>query len=94
MKKRNKQESGPSLPPTIQLAKNFVKAVGKHVLDGFKDVAPEQYQARLDVCNKCSLRVGIRCTHIQCGCFIDKKAWWASEDCPIKKWPSLDDENK
>lgn len=93
--KRNEDpiEQG-SLPPTIQMAKNFVKAAAKHIADGFAKVSVDQYKARIAVCNKneCNRRVKNRCTHPKCGCFIDVKAWWASEDCPDTPphWPRLD----
>jgi len=91
IKRNETPENLPALPPTIQMAKNFVKAVAKHVSDGLKKVAFDQYKARLEVCNKCPLRLKNRCTHPSCGCFLDKKAWWASEDCPDDppRWPRL-----
>ena len=92
LKRNEESETQPALPPTIQMAKNFVKAMAKHVADGFKKVTFEQYKARLATCNKCELRLKNRCTHPKCGCFVDVKAWWASEDCPDEppRWPRLD----
>ena len=75
------------LPPTLQLAKNFSKAITKHIVNGLKNVSPQQYKERLDICNGCALMENGRCTHPDCGCFLDKKAWWASENCPLEKWP-------
>lgn len=89
IKQNKKNDNQPALPPTIQLAKNFVKAVYKHVVDGMAKVDVDQYADRLKVCNGCALRSGNRCTHPSCGCFLDKKAWWASEDCPLEKWEKL-----
>ncbi len=77
-------------PPSIpKLATNFTKAIAKHVVDGMKKVDIDVYVERLSVCNKneCGMRVKNRCTHESCGCFLDKKAWWASEDCPMDLWP-------
>jgi len=82
---RGEQES-PKLPSKTRMAKNFVKAVVRHVGDGMKKVDLKTYQHRLDVCNPCHMRLKNRCTHEDCGCFIDKKAWWASEECPLGKW--------
>lgn len=73
-------------PSVVQLAGNFTKAVVKHLGDGMKKVDVQKYQRRLNQCNGCSLRVKKRCTHEDCGCFIDKKAWWNSEECPLGKW--------
>lgn len=80
----------PSPPPVLKLAANFTKAVVKHIGDGMKKVSLQIYQHRLNVCNDClppdGFRVKNRCIHESCGCFIDKKAWWASEECPLGKW--------
>lgn len=78
-----------TLPSNFKLIKNFTKAVIKHVLDAGKNVTPEEFMARLEICNGCEMRLDNRCTHVECGCFLDKKAWWASEDCPMQKWPKL-----
>jgi len=80
----------PTLPSNSKMMKNFFKAVVRHIGDGMKKVELTEYQRRLDVCNDCSLRLKNRCTHESCGCFIDKKAWWASEDCPLSKWPEVE----
>ena len=74
------------LPSTLKMAGNFAKAVGKHIGNGLKKVDISEYQRRLNVCNDCELRRRTRCTHEECGCFIDKKAWWDSESCPMNKW--------
>ena len=84
--KRILRAKGARLPPTLKLAANFAKAVVKHAMDGFTKVPPEEYARRLSVCNECSLRMTNRCTHPDCGCYLDKKAWWASESCPMEKW--------
>jgi len=89
---RNEQQS--ALPPTITMAKNLVKALVKHTQDGLRKVSVEQYTTRIATCNVCPIRLKNRCTHPKCGCFIDIKAWWASEDCPDEpsRWPRLTDE--
>lgn len=83
---RQAQASEPQLPSTLRMAANLTKAVVKHVSDGMRKVELQEYQNRLNICNDCPLRVKNRCTHKSCGCFIDKKAWWASEECPLDKW--------
>jgi hypothetical protein len=83
--------NAPSLPPKITMAKNLAVALAKHIADAGKKVTFEQYQERLEICNKCELRLKNRCTHPKCGCFLDIKAWWASEQCPYTppKWPGI-----
>jgi hypothetical protein len=80
------QGGEPQLPSALRMAGNFVKAAVKHVGDGMRKVELQEYQQRLEICNDCLLRVKNRCTHESCGCFLDKKAWWASEECPLEKW--------
>ena len=80
----------PTLPSSVKMAGNFAKATVKHIGNGMKKVDLPMYQRRLHVCNGCvppdGLRVKNRCTHESCGCFIDTKAWWSSEKCPLDKW--------
>ena len=79
-------KEGRGLPPTGKMVKNFAKALVKHVGDGLRKSNLDLYKNRINICNGCDLREGNRCTHELCGCFIDKKAWWMSEKCPIDKW--------
>lgn len=74
------------LPSTTKMAYNLAKAVTKHVAGGLRRVDVTTYTDRLQICNPCELRLKNRCTHEDCGCFLDKKAWWESEQCPIDKW--------
>jgi len=81
------------LPSPVRMAGNFTKAVVKHTFDGLKKVDFTTYQRRLNQCNGCKppkgFRVEKRCTHESCGCYIDKKVWWASEECPLGRWDGV-----
>lgn len=87
---RQGQQSAPGTgrrpPSALKLARNFTKAVIRHVGDSLKKVDLPVYTSRINTCNPCPLRVNTRCTHESCGCFLNKKAWWASEKCPLDKW--------
>lgn len=65
-------------------AANFTKAAAKHVSGGMKEVTFEEYVCRLDKCSDCEFRKKNKCT--ACGCYLPKKAWWKTEDCPKHKW--------
>jgi len=82
----NDAREAPVLPSLPKMAVNLAKAVGKHLANGMKKVDFKEYQRRLDICNGCPLRLKTRCTHESCGCFLDKKAWWDSEECPLGNW--------
>ena len=74
-------------PPSLaKRAKNFGKALVKHTADLARRVDIEEYQYRISMCNKCELRVKNVCTHEDCGCYLEEKAWWNSENCPINEW--------
>ena len=86
------EEHKPSMerPSLFQQAKNFGKALTKHVASGMKNVSPLQQEERLSHCNSCEyLDKDRHCTI--CGCDVDKKTLWASSECPDKppRWKAI-----
>lgn len=81
------QNSLHEYPSTFGLAKNFGKAMVNYAKSGFQHVSEEEYKERLDICKDCELYDSGRCKHKGCGCFISKKAWIKTEECPENKWP-------
>ena len=85
-------------PSTIGLVKNFSKAMINYAKSGFKHISVEQYKDRLKVCQgdvgipQCEHYDNGRCKHVDCGCFLSKKAWLVSENCPENKWPNHHDQ--
>ena len=79
-------DSQQQLPSVATLGKNFLKAIVMHAANGVKKVSKEEFKERLEQCNKCVFHKDNRCSHMNCGCFITKKAKWKSEDCPIGRW--------
>jgi hypothetical protein len=83
-------------PPLPRLAWNYFKARLKRIITGSNDVTEEQFADRIDACigtaknPPCVHHFQGRCIHKACGCPIRIKASWASEDCPIKRWPKLE----
>jgi hypothetical protein len=69
---------------------NFLKFMIKNILSGFKHVSYEEYKERLQVCQVCPFlhHKERRCT--DCGCWVDTKARFKSEDCPQNYWRKLD----
>jgi hypothetical protein len=67
----------------------FTEALGRHVAGGMKMVGEEVYRQRLAVCAGCDFFRDNHC--VQCGCRmagdVIAKARWASEECPLGKWP-------
>lgn len=70
---------------------HFARALGRRFVQTVKGgetyVGDDVYTARLAVCDGCPLRKADECSHPDCGCNLIRKARWATEDCPIAKWP-------
>jgi hypothetical protein len=87
----------PGLPPLHRQALGLVKAAvaeGRAMANGVAAVTPEQKQERLSICAQCEFLLcgngdgtGDRCG--QCGCYLNAKANWRSQACPIGKWLAL-----
>ena len=71
---------------------NYAVAVTKYALSGGLNVDESTYEHRVSICNSCDLNYNGECG--LCGCPIDSKALWATEECPDKKWPSKVEEVK
>jgi len=78
-------------PGLLRRALNLGQAVVKHALGGMQSVSDVEYQARLGVCGECaSLDLArMMCREPDCGCLVEKKAHWRTENCPRGKWPVL-----
>lgn len=76
---------GPGLPRRVL---NFGLGVMRHVAGGLRRVDQATYDGRLAICANCpscNLEHWI-CRERSCGCFLKRKAWWASQKCPLEKW--------
>jgi len=75
----------------IKKAGSLVKAISaetKAVIQGQPNLTAPQVVSRLAVCGSCDqLRSNRTCA--QCGCFVDAKARFRSQSCPLRKWPAV-----
>lgn len=79
----SKHESDKQQPPgVLRKALNFTKAIAEHAKDGARLVSDEVHASRLELCMLCPNRHHDVCG--LCGCPVDKKASWASSECPDK----------
>ena len=74
-------------PSLMQQAVNLTKSTVKHVATGMKKVSTQEIERRLRICNACDQLNKGRCA--ECGCFVNIKASWVSERCPLGKWESV-----
>jgi hypothetical protein len=82
-------ELKPPLPGPLRTAANFAGAAMRHAAAGMPDASPEVAASRLAICrtNACGFyRVGDRCAHANCGCFLQVKTRWQDQHCPIGLW--------
>ena len=70
-----------------------------HELKGRPQCTEDEINERFNICKNCEMfrsdgESGV-CTHIKCGCNINKKQIylnklaWADQECPIKKWKKV-----
>jgi hypothetical protein len=86
------ERSNPSL---LRKISNFTKAVAKHAADGLEQTPDDIYLLRISVCKgtddtpACNAfdATTTVCDDWRCGCSVNKKAHWQSEDCPRGLWP-------
>lgn len=75
-------------PTLVKKVWNYAKAGVKHIADGLKDAPTDVQQTRLLICADCPINVNGVCTHPDCGCPLEEKTRWASEECPVGLWPA------
>lgn len=73
------------VPGIFQKAMNFTKAVVKHAATGFQRVPLNVFHERMNICNTCENKTNEGTCKL-CGCFLNIKNTWASEQCPAGKW--------
>lgn len=81
-----------SPPPRGTQVRSFVSAVAAEcgaAVAGEPAIEPEQKAERISVCEGCEFFIVAdrRCS--KCGCWIDAKAGFRSQQCPEGKWPAL-----
>jgi glycosyltransferase involved in cell wall biosynthesis len=78
------EEDKKPLPSAWKQGWNFLKATARHAAQGFGTLDDERYEKRISLCTLCPSRNNDRCG--ECGCFIEAKASWPTESCPLGIW--------
>lgn len=80
----------PAAPGLLKRAGSLAKAIGsetKAMVQGQPTLTAQQVAERLAACRSCDqLRSNRTCA--KCGCFVDAKARFRSQTCPLRKWPA------
>src|SRR5574343_266764 len=75
----------PPLPGVWRQLANLTRAVAGHVADGLHRADDATIEDRLNVCATCPQRNDTRCS--PCGCYVQVKATWRDQPCPLGYWP-------
>lgn len=77
-------------PTLFEKAASFTKAAIKHIASGMPKLPEDKTKIRLDICESCPEvnKETPNWTCTKCGCNLKIKASWATQDCPLKKWPA------
>lgn len=69
---------------------SFAKKVGQEGLSSVKDggifLTKEEYENRMNICDKCPQFDHKRKRCHLCGCFMEHKAKFRAAECPSSKW--------
>lgn len=65
---------------------SFGKSIKKYVENGSPEVSDFTYFDRIKICRDCEHFNQILTKCKECGCFLNIKARWATEKCPLDKW--------
>ena len=84
----NKDKNFPTITKQIT---NFIESSVNHIRLGMKIVPEEVKKERLNICSSCEYYKDNRCS--QCGCFMNIKAEWADQQCPLRKWLRYEKDN-
>lgn len=66
----------------------FIKALIRYILFGNR-VSFDDYRQRLFQCSFCKHLDYMNWTCKKCGCYVDKKAKMSTEECPLKMWAHI-----
>lgn len=80
-------------PGIVRRAINFGTAVVRHLADGTRHVDETVYAHRLQICQECPQcdKERMVCLERSCGCRLATKARWRTSECPLRKWPKIDE---
>lgn len=84
--KAQQEQLKQNLPSLTEQAGTLASASLAHAKNGFKNTTDDMKKNRLEICDNCEffIRDHKRCG--KCGCFVEVKAKWESNHCPVGKW--------
>jgi len=78
-------------PSYLQKIVNYGIAKTKHIIAGSPEVTNEVFNERISICQECPLFNSNNRECNKCGCPVDEKCKWATEECPDKppRWNTV-----
>lgn len=76
----------PAYPSLARQAVNLAGSLASHAVNGLATVSEEEKARRLAICRRCPSYDPCQARCRECGCYMDAKAAWESEACPLGKW--------
>jgi len=75
-------------PSALEMAKDFsntaMNAMRQALKTGEILASSDTIKKRLEICEKCPSKTGVRCR--DCGCYLSLKTGIKAAECPLKKW--------
>lgn len=82
-------------PPVSKQIKTYMRHWVKKCQKTIRKTTPEEKNQRLEICNSCEFFDTLRKRCFRCGCFVNIKAQYWDEICPLNSWPMFSEkENK
>ena len=77
-------------PAITEQAKNFFSSMFNHLISGLPKVSQEISDERMSICLTCDQYDPNHKGCFVCGCYLPEKVAMADQECPLKKWLSVD----
>lgn len=81
-----------SPPPPVAQLRSFAGAVVAEcgaAMEGQPPISAEEKAARIAICEECEFFIASDRRCAKCGCWVEAKAAFRTQQCPENKWPPL-----
>lgn len=64
------------------------RSVNKYIESDSPELSDMDFFTRMNICKDCEKFNKLLTKCNECGCFLQIKARWSTENCPLNKWPA------